>query len=464
MRRLVASVALVVAVLGTLASGASAAPATGAPQPALRPSAPPVLAYYYLWYEAASWRRAKTDEPVLGPYSSDDASVMTRQVQWAKRAGIAGFLVSWKHTPTLDRRLSQLVDIADREQFALGIVYQGLDFHRQPQPATRVAGDLDYFVRTFAARRPFTHFGRPVVVWSGTWKFTPEDIAGVTAPYRADLQLLASEKNVEGYRRIAGSVDGDAYYWSSVNPSSFRGYVEKLSDLGREVHAHQGWWVAPAAPGFDARGVGGTSTVPRQGDRTLLGEIDAALASSPNALGIISWNEFSENSQIEPSVRYGWTALNAVGVRLGRGPVGSVRDHGTGRPVPTGGVTRARVPRAAGTGSGNAGHWPAGLWVITGFVILFVVLVVTTARRAHRAPPLHSVPLEARGVGSRGGRRNGRSPGPAVATGGRPRAGPGRESPGTRQPAHRRRHKTPLYRLVLDELSTGPRDRRRRSS
>ena len=36
------------------------------------------------------------------------------------------------------------------------------------------------------------------------------------------------------------------------------------------------------------------------------------MASSPDALGIISWNEFSENSHIEPSKNYGTQYLDIL--------------------------------------------------------------------------------------------------------------------------------------------------------
>ena len=42
--------------------------------------------------------------PLLGRYSSDDRGVMRQHVAWAKRAGIDGFIVSWKSTPVLNRR------------------------------------------------------------------------------------------------------------------------------------------------------------------------------------------------------------------------------------------------------------------------------------------------------------------------------------------------------------------------
>lgn len=36
------------------------------------------------------------------------------------------------------------------------------------------------------------------------------------------------------------------------------------------------------------------------------------MSSSPDAIGLISWNEYSENSQVEPSREYGTTALKVV--------------------------------------------------------------------------------------------------------------------------------------------------------
>ena len=47
----------------------------------------PVLAFYYIWFDTRSWNRAKTDYPLLGRYSSDNADVMRQHVEWAKEAG-----------------------------------------------------------------------------------------------------------------------------------------------------------------------------------------------------------------------------------------------------------------------------------------------------------------------------------------------------------------------------------------
>ncbi|HJW27780.1 MAG TPA: hypothetical protein VJ508_00875, partial [Saprospiraceae bacterium] len=146
----------------------------------------------------------------------------------------------------------------------------------------------------------------------GTWKFSREDIQSVVSGKRDQLLILASERNVDGYSRLADLVDGNAYYWSSVNPYTFPGYPEKLAAMGQAVHAQDGIWIAPVAPGFDARMIGGGSVVDRKNGETLQIQFNAALQSSPDAIGLISWNEFSENSYIEPSVNYGRRYLDML--------------------------------------------------------------------------------------------------------------------------------------------------------
>jgi hypothetical protein len=265
----------------------------------------PVLAYYYIWFDTQSWDRAKKDYPLLGRYSSDDAEVMRRHIEWAKATGIDGFIVSWKSTEKLNRRLDQLVKIAEEENFKLAINYESLDFDRNPLPPEQVDADLNYFVQHYANNPVFKLFEKPTVIWAGTWEFSLDEVKSVTQTKRNDLLILASEKNVEGYQRLSEFVDGDAYYWSSVNPDSHSGYLDKLTAMGEIIHKNGGIWIAPAAPGFDARLVGGTSVVERKDGQTLKTELNTALQSLPDAVGLISWNEFSENSHIEPSQNYG---------------------------------------------------------------------------------------------------------------------------------------------------------------
>jgi Glycosyl hydrolase family 71 len=294
-----------------------------------------LFAYYYIWFNATSWDRAKIDYPLLGRYSSDERDVMRKHVQWAKEAGIDGFIVSWKNTPVLNRRLERLAEVAAAQRFKLLVIYQGLDFYREPLPATRIARDFDFFLTRYAGRKVFDVFGKPLVIWSGTPSFSRSELAQVAGPRRAKLLVLASERDLDGYRRVADLVDGNAYYWASVNPSTYPNYPEKLAAMSAAVHARDGLWIAPAAPGFDARQIGGRSRVARRHGATLRTELDAATRSSPDAVGLISWNEFSENTHIEPSRKYGSRYLEVVAdVRGARLP--ELRNFDSSEPAPTG--------------------------------------------------------------------------------------------------------------------------------
>lgn len=301
---------------------ACAAPSTSTSTSAKDSNPIPVLAYYYIWFDTTSWDRAKTDYPLLGRYSSSNKDVMRQHIEWAKAAGIKGFIVSWKSTDKLNARLEQLIEVAEEQDFKLAIIYQGLDFNRNPLPIEQVDADMSYFMDHFADRQAFYLYEKPLVIWSGTWKFSREEIERVVLGKREHLLILASERNLDGYSRLADLVDGNAYYWSSVNPDTFPGYVEKLSSMSQAIHANGGLWIAPAAPGFDARLVGGTTIVDRKDGETLQIQFSTAMQSSPDAIGIISWNEFSENSHIEPSENYGDRYLEVLAdIRNAPGPV-----------------------------------------------------------------------------------------------------------------------------------------------
>ena len=357
-------------------AGAAPSVATAAPSVAAAAN-PPVYAYYYIWFNASSWNRAKQDYPLLGRYSSDEQRVMRQQIRWARAAGIDGWIVSWKDTPVLTARLTALAQIAREEHFKLSIIYQGLDFSRQPVPVSQVRRDFDAFIRRFGGNPVFAFRGRPLVLWSGTWKFTRAEIASVTSTRRSRLTILATERNADDYQLKADVVDGDAYYWSSANPATYPDARGKLQTMSAAVDRHQGLWIAPAAPGFDARKVGGASIVPRKGGDTFRRELGAAIASRPDMLGVISWNEFSENSQIEPSTDHGDTALRVLADVL----------HAPGPSL--GGDFDSSAP------AGRNG--PLNLMpTVLGIVALFVVGGALLLRRSRRGPAGPTAPAGGR--------------------------------------------------------------------
>jgi hypothetical protein len=362
---MLAAVLVVACALAALGDVRSPAPAAANTSPV------PVFAYYYIWFNPTSWNRAKKDFPLLGRYSSDERSVMERQIRWAQQSGINGFIVSWKSTPVNDRRLELLIDVATRAHFKLAMIYQGLDFFRRPLPVSKVAADLQLFAARYAHTAPFAVYDKPLVVWSGTWRFTPAQIAGVTAGVRRSLLVLASEKGPREYARVSRWFDGDAYYWSSADAIKTPGHVRKLRRMADAVHRHSGIWIAPAAPGFDARLIGGAKSVARRGGDTLRRALDHAFAASPDMVGVISWNEWTENSYVEPSRRYGYQDLHVLADEL-----------------------HARPAIATDLDSSSSGSTGSryGVAVLAGFAAVLVGGGWLMARRRRTGPPSVGAP------------------------------------------------------------------------
>ena len=282
-----------------------------------------MLAYYSIAYEGGTWDRVSTDSPLLGRYVSDDTSVMREHIRMAQQAGIDGFIVMWRNTPKYNRRLSKLIDLANGQGFRLAVNYRVSDAQNEPTDIAKVGKDLDYFINNHAGQAAFSLFSKPVVIWSGIWRYSPEEIARVTARRDKQLFILAAARTLDEYRTIAGVVDGNAYYWSSADPSSPDGYVMKLSTMGDAVRAAGGLWIAPAAPGYRSPTDSGR-VVNRDQGATLLNALRAAAVSAPDAIGLISWNVFDDGTHVEPSEEEGGRSLEVLatvrdGERASRG-------------------------------------------------------------------------------------------------------------------------------------------------
>jgi hypothetical protein len=279
----------------------------------------PVLAYYYMWFSASSWTHTKTDVPSLGAYDSTDPAIIRQHVAWAKASGVDAFIVSWKSSPSLNLALSELVAECRAQGLKLVLIYEGLDVNRNPIPTATVQADLLWFQNHYGTDPVFNVFGKTAVIWSGTWRFSDSDIAMVRNQIGAPdkVLLLGSEKGAAAYTARPGLFDGDAYYWSSADPLTTPGYATRLNQLATAVHAGGGLWLAPAAVGFDARLNGGTSAVDRRNGATLTAAWTDAASSSPDGIALISWNEFTENSFVEPSRATGMRYLQVLSYLTG---------------------------------------------------------------------------------------------------------------------------------------------------
>jgi hypothetical protein len=106
-------------------------------------------------------------------------------------------------------------------------------------------------------------------------------------------------------------MDGSSYYWSTENPYSNTSAGPWLQSLGSQIHAASKTWFAPFIAGYNKQLLGGTC-VPRMGTQTLQNMWQLNAKSKPDGWFGISWNEFVENTYLEPSQALGSSYLDAL--------------------------------------------------------------------------------------------------------------------------------------------------------
>jgi hypothetical protein len=323
---------------------------------------PPVFAYYYLWWSAAHWKSALgpnypiTASPLPLPatldstgcgaktryvgntltdvpsriYSQDDAGFIEADVRQAAAAGLTGFLVNWIGTGSAtqsttsnpySKRLQVLVNAVHKVN-AAGIPFKlWLSYKASASvlSSSYISNDLAYFIRTYGSDPAFDRTQSPKVtmIWQGSRKYPASTLSSVGGPVRSKLRILGDETTWSASR--APYLDGNAYYWSSQNPYSNPQSFTQLATLAAAVRASGAnpdgtakVWVAPIAPGYNKQLAGGSACVPRRGGQTIKTLYTGNAATHPNAFGLISWNEISEGSYIDPMTRYGYQDLNAL--------------------------------------------------------------------------------------------------------------------------------------------------------
>lgn len=326
----------------------------------------PLFVHYYLWWDSPHWKSkvgtayaaaAQASLPAAlaangctastrytgdtlldvparpSLYSQDDPRTFVRHVQEASAAGIDGFVVSWSGSgtatqtaasATFSRRLAMLVSavaahnaMAGARPFKLMIGYQGLDNSRSPRATGAVANDLAYFVRAYASSPVFrvpAYGTKPVVMFLDSRKFSIPSLHSVIDPVHRWVTFVGDEHGLTDWNRGASGVfDGDGWYWSSQNPYTNPGSFGQLRALSGTLHAEHKLWFSPLAAGYNKSNFGlGGSCVPRNGTQTLRTLYAGNATSNPDGWMLISWNEFLENTYIEPSLRYGAADLVAI--------------------------------------------------------------------------------------------------------------------------------------------------------
>ncbi len=341
-------------------AGTSIGPTNSAGKPV-----PPAYIHYYLWWTPGHWRStlgpnyplaaavAVTPEntpplpgtvapngcstgasypgdsildlPAEGVYDQTSAATFDHHIDLAVKSSITGFLVDWKGTGApgqspgasgYDSRLDLMVRRVDAynsahgTHFSLGLAFAA--FGEYNRPAAEIIADLTYFTQRYGKDPAFVNAfsPEPIVMMLDSRKFAVDTVAALSSALGSRMYLVGDE-TASSWSRDASYLDATSYYWSSENPYTNVRAGASIDALATAVHQSGKRWFAPVIAGYDKQLQAGTC-VPRNGVQTLdmLWQINGA--GHPDGWFAISWNEFVENTYLEPSLRYGSVYLDEL--------------------------------------------------------------------------------------------------------------------------------------------------------
>ena len=289
---------------------------------------------------------ASTYYPAIGPYDVEDVDVAEYHVLLAKSAGIDGFMAEF--TMGQEKKLLSLVSAAKKYDFKVGvnwITQSHLAENEWPDRATAIAKAHElvrwmvehvykpcgvryherdllmiFLAHPREATKPFDPFFSPTEVRQ--LKQTAVSAGSEMDIFVLPWEPLSDDSNEtqrvwDGYFPWVWSSSGAAIAedacWSRM--TTREQYIERVCDYYAMCRRLQkqgriGGFIGAVLPGFDdhkgqAWGEGLKRYLPRDDGQTLKETWAALRSSDVDAALIITWNDWIESSQIEPSLELG---------------------------------------------------------------------------------------------------------------------------------------------------------------
>jgi uncharacterized protein YraI len=303
-------ITLILLILAMLLGALLQVPRAASAAPAARPAGQSitdrlVLAFYYTWFDEATWTYDKLSDLPAEPYVSRDRGVMGRQIDQAKSAGIDAFVVAW-YGPNgasnqTEPNLAALLDEAAARGFKIAVLFETDSPFLGGVDAT--TGALQHLLSVHANHpaylrvdgRPVVFFWRPGLYGVDTWAA----IRGQVDPNRSAFWVS------EGVDTSLLSVfDGHHLYSNTWSPPA--DLLATNQKFAARVPADR-VWVATVMPGYNDVKIrpGSGFATDREGGAYYVRSWQAAIDGGAEWVVINSFNEWPEGSYIEPSAAFG---------------------------------------------------------------------------------------------------------------------------------------------------------------
>jgi len=298
-----------------------------------------VLAYYYGFYGDQSqgdWSQSRFT-PELGPYRSDNESVIRKHMEWAREAAIDGFIVSWWGPDSSgDRSAKMLFREAEAYGVKLYIMiervvnrrtgqrwYVNVSF-QDPNFEEGLLDTLSYVIDNYVTAYPKTYFefrGKPLIAFYAFLDSRKHDEEAYANFFRRMKNSIREEKDLSISIFSLNTVDSREFdVLALYNPLTQVSGNPQCPMQGQTYRCKSGVRVASVVPGYD-------DTLTGRRDSTVISRAEGALYRSqwtnasnfsPDVVLITSFNEWYEGTSIEPSKEWGMLYLQITRESIAR--------------------------------------------------------------------------------------------------------------------------------------------------
>jgi hypothetical protein len=291
-----------------------------------------VLAHYYPWYTFETWRDPQLADRPLRLYSTDAQTDVNAEAAQARVAGIDAFVGSWQGLQAdggfNDRRMRIVLEAARTSGLRVCaytetfVANPGNDPNVPTDPRTMFEWLADLVDRYGGHSSYLRVADRPVIFIYAASRLALSDWSDVMD------RLRGSGRNpfLVGdffHSTLLELFDGEYQYTNVFLAGDALADVNRTESLRVRTYnlLRQGdrrrLWVAPVTPGFDDRRLVDRQT-PHVVDRSNGSVYDeqwaTAIDTGADWVIVTSWNEWWENTEIEPSERYGTAYLERTRV------------------------------------------------------------------------------------------------------------------------------------------------------
>ena len=241
--------------------------------------------------------------PKLGCYSCNDTATIRQHMAWIAEAGVGVITLSWWGRGSFeDKNVRLILDEADKKDIKINFHIE--PFRGRSARLTKLA--IEYIDQRYGAHPAFHHMdGKGVFYIYDSYLIKSEDWMKVL-PIKNVISIGLWVEESHGDSILAAGFDG-AYTYFASDGFTYGSAKENWGKMSNWAEENNKLFVPCVGPGYidtRIRPWNDANTKPREKGAYYDAMFSAAIESKAKIIGITSFNEWHEGTQIEPSIAF----------------------------------------------------------------------------------------------------------------------------------------------------------------